>query len=178
MQLKRTFSNRENKSYNTLDGEIWNSRSVAVVAVVLCVSTDITHVTHVLLEKRGKHLDFPGMWCLPCGYLDWDETLEDAVIREVFEETGVFLPEHEHEAFKNCRIHSGYVKGSEKQNVSVCSAYVLNSKDPEDLPKLTASLETPQVSWVKLERAMKQHLAFNHVAVLKEIYEKIITSYE
>lgn len=31
----------------------------------------------------------PNKWCLPCGYLDWDEGIHNALIREVFEEVGI-----------------------------------------------------------------------------------------
>ena len=42
----------------------------------------------ILLEKRAMHLTNPGLYCIPGGYLDRDETLKDAVIRELLEETG------------------------------------------------------------------------------------------
>jgi 8-oxo-dGTP diphosphatase len=44
--------------------------------------------TFVLLIER-KHQPFEGMWALPGGFLDMDETLEEAAIRELHEETGI-----------------------------------------------------------------------------------------
>ncbi len=38
--------------------------------------------------KRGID-PFKGYWALPGGYLEWDESLEEAVKREVKEETGL-----------------------------------------------------------------------------------------
>ena len=70
--------------------EFWISRSVAVAVIIYF--KDINNNFFVLTEKRGKGCpDFVGYYCLPCGYVDWDETLEDAVIREVYEETGFML---------------------------------------------------------------------------------------
>lgn len=40
----------------------------------------------VLLIKR-KHSPFKGMWALPGGFIDMEETVEDAVVRELEEET-------------------------------------------------------------------------------------------
>lgn len=49
----------------------------------------------ILLIKRGKEPHY-GRWMVPGGSLEWGETLEQAAIREVLEETGI---EIEIEAF-------------------------------------------------------------------------------
>jgi len=42
----------------------------------------------ILLIKR-KNEPFKGMWALPGGFVEYGEKVEDTVIREVFEETGL-----------------------------------------------------------------------------------------
>jgi len=42
----------------------------------------------ILLIKRGAD-PFKGFWGTPGGYVEWDETVEDAVKREVKEELGL-----------------------------------------------------------------------------------------
>lgn len=42
----------------------------------------------ILLEKRAQHLTEAGKWCLPGGYVNRNETAQQAVLRELREETG------------------------------------------------------------------------------------------
>jgi ADP-ribose pyrophosphatase YjhB (NUDIX family) len=68
------------------------SRSVAVVGVVFIKVKD---VDFVLVTRRSKHMtDEPNKLGLPCGYLDWNERIYDAMIREVYEETSLYIPEY------------------------------------------------------------------------------------
>ena len=46
--------------------------------------------TEVLLIQR-KHDPFAGMWALPGGFVDMDETAEEAIVRELMEETHLNL---------------------------------------------------------------------------------------
>lgn len=73
-----------------VDGkEYWISRSVAVGVTVFAT---VNGHDCVLANKRGPGLpNHVGQWNVVSGYLDFDETLEQAARREVFEETGVTL---------------------------------------------------------------------------------------
>jgi len=48
-------------------------------------------VAVVLITDRGILLGErqSGGWCIPCGHVEWDETVEEAAIREFVEETGL-----------------------------------------------------------------------------------------
>ncbi len=41
----------------------------------------------ILLVRRAG--TYRGMWCIPCGHVEWDEDIRDAAVRELFEETGI-----------------------------------------------------------------------------------------
>lgn len=81
---------KKNEEIKLPDGRtIWNSRSMAVVAIVIFTNLNTGEVS-VIANKRGKGTpDFQGKWNIPCGYLDWDETTKEAASRELFEETGI-----------------------------------------------------------------------------------------
>jgi 8-oxo-dGTP diphosphatase len=42
---------------------------------------------HLLLVRRLG--SYPGMWCIPCGHVEWNEEIRTAACREVSEETGL-----------------------------------------------------------------------------------------
>jgi len=50
-------------------------------------------VAVALVENKqlllGRRRD--GGWCIPCGHVEWDETVEEAARREFFEETGLWV---------------------------------------------------------------------------------------
>lgn len=43
----------------------------------------------VLLGKRGFGQKYEGMWCIPCGHIEWGEEIRIALRREMKEETGL-----------------------------------------------------------------------------------------
>ena len=63
----------------------WPRPMVTVDAVVFAVTPD---AIKLLLIKRG-HEPFKGKWAFPGGFIGIDEELDDAVARELQEETGL-----------------------------------------------------------------------------------------
>jgi ADP-ribose pyrophosphatase YjhB (NUDIX family) len=59
------------------------SMGVGVAAVIQDASG------RVLLVQRAKDQFGAGLWCIPCGYVEWGEDLREAAAREALEEAGV-----------------------------------------------------------------------------------------
>ena len=101
-------------------GEIyWISRSMAVEVIIHgyrgCIGGMRERVPIVLVERRGPGCpDEVGKLCIPCGYLEWGETLKEAAVKEVYEETGLEIDEH---SLKQLEIRDGI--DVNKQNVVV-----------------------------------------------------------
>ena len=116
---------------------------------------DDSAIPQVLLVLR-KNEPFKGMWCLPGGFLEMDEELEDCAIRELYEETGVDIePRYLRQAFtvgKKNRDPRGRIIAVVYTAVVNRSEHMLCAKDDadevawfriDDLPSLAADhLET------------------------------------
>lgn len=159
------FSNRENEKVTLPDGRIvFLSRSVAVVACVVCVEDGIPYV---LVGERGEAVDNSGKWCMPCGYLDWDETLDQAVLREVFEETGFSLASigTKQIIYKDERIPHEVISTTDENRQNV--AHIFGVMFRGSLPKIdpSAAIATGEVvraMWMKLEEMELYEFAFKH----------------
>lgn len=58
---------------------------------VVGVAAVIMQEGKVLLGRRAQNSTYPGLWCIPCGYVEYDEDVYAAVIRECREETGLVI---------------------------------------------------------------------------------------
>jgi len=151
------FKNRDNKQYQTTCGKtIWHSRNVAVCVCLIRTSpTDPTRI-QVLAVKRGSAVTHEGKYCFPCGYLDWDESVPMAAVREVYEETGLEIKSEDLD-------FSGIDSNPEKfsQNVTVhFELYYMGTEDPN--LNNCGENEATEVKWFNFEDAEKLPWAFDH----------------
>ncbi len=123
------------------------------------VTVDVVIVTRagkpkVLLIRR-KHEPFAGMWAIPGGFVDMDETLEAAARRELREETGV-EPDHLEQ------LHTFGDPGRDPRGRTISVVY-LAVVDGKKL-KPEAADDAAEVGWHDLSRLPP--LAFDHDTIL------------
>lgn len=117
----------------------------------------------ILLIKRAEHLTNGGKYATPGGYLDRDETAEQAVVREVMEETGYKVLVEE--LFKI--IDKPDRPQEDRQNV----AFVYVVKPLEKTGK--ADAESSEVKWFNLEDLPpEKDFAFDHYQTIQEYKKK------
>lgn len=174
---------RENRMIKGENGEeLWISRSVVVICVVARITDD--NKIEILVEKRGHLVSATGRWCFPCGYLDYDEDLTDAVIREVQEETGYTL---ERKDVNFIDINSK--PEGKKQNVGIRHiAFIDNDKKQISDFELDTN-EVTELKWVEIGESVGNIFnidvnkldcvkwAFNHKSLIIHIINEYCNRY-
>lgn len=146
--------------------EYWISRSVAVVTFVF--GYDKYEQEYILAEQRGPGTpdpEFCGCWCMPCGYVDFDETIEEAASREVFEETGLKIDSKNWIIFD---INSD-PKSDKRQNITVRLESVVDKIEETKLTSKYSELyEVSDLKWIPVDDINNYKWAFNHLELLHD----------
>lgn len=135
--------------------EFWISRSVSVEGFIFTIDNGI----RVLANKRGKGCpNEVGKWNCPCGYLDYDETVEEACIREVKEETNLSV---DPSLLNFLQIDS--VPRGKTQNVSITFWSFGTKYAGQTVTAERADVdEVDDVEWIGLDELDKYDWAFGH----------------
>lgn len=107
----------------------------------------------ILLIKRGAE-PFKGFWALPGGYVEWDESVEDAVKREVKEEVGAAVT-----SLKLIGVYS-VPERHPKQVINI--AFLVDVEG-----EVKAGDDATECSWFDLAD-LPADLAFDHQKIISE----------
>ncbi len=109
--------------------------------------------TKILLVKRAAHMSDGGKYAVPGGYMDRDETVQQAVLREVEEETGYAAKI----VSLFCIIDNPH-RGDDRQNVAFVFIITALKKVRE------SDHESEEVRWFDLDQLPpKEEMAFDHL---------------
>jgi len=130
------------------------------------VTVDIILITkgelpNILLIQR-KHNPFKGAWALPGGFLDMDEDLQTAALRELKEETHI-----ENMNLKQFKTYGDLHRDPRGRTVSVVF-YAFVENEMEAL----AGDDASEAKWFKLSELPA--LAFDHARILEEFSDEVL----
>ncbi len=113
----------------------------------------------ILLVKRAGPWVETGKWALPGGFLDSDESSQEAAVREVKEETG-----YESEVIKLFMVNDNPCRPHEQNRQNVALIYLMKPLkqigQPDD--------EVSEVKWFDLDQLPPaQDFAFDHLETIR-----------
>lgn len=112
----------------------------------------------ILLVKRN-HEPYFGFWAIPGGYVEWEETCEEAVVREVKEETGLRT--------RIKRMIGVYSGPSRSPSYTITVAYLMEILGG----KVEKSYEATEIDWFSLNDLPT--LAFDHKEIIDDFLKEV-----
>ena len=136
------------------------------VTVDLVMFTVMVSSLKVLLIRRGQE-PFSGSWALPGGFVRMDETLEEAAVRELEEETGV-------------SAEGGYLEqlctfgdpGRDPRTRVITVAYFALVDSSVITPMVTGQEGISEVQWFSV-RELPKEMAFDHKTILEYALKRL-----
>lgn len=112
--------------------------------------------TEVLLIRR-KNPPFEGQWAAPGGFIDMDETPEAAVLRELYEETGI-----EGVALVQYHTYGAVDRDPRHRTISIAFAGLLNDNNQS----VRGGDDASDAAWFPVNNLPR--LAFDHSEVITD----------
>ena len=148
----------------TYDPSKYERPSVTVDVVIFTLQE---RELHILLVQR-KHWPFEGCWAIPGGFINMDESLDQAAWRELEEETGV------HDVYLEQLYTFGAPKRDPRMRVLSVAYFALIRADTQTL---RVSDESTDVRWFPVRR-LPGPLAFDHDLILAIAMERLRSKLE
>lgn len=130
---------------------------VTVDVVVLCRDGD--ELAALAIRRGGE--PFAGRWALPGGFVDVDEDLPDAAVRELAEETGHRVPVR-----SLTQLGAYGAPGRDPRYlrvVSVAWLAVASERSP-----VAGGTDAAHASWEPVEALLADGMAFDHATILRD----------
>lgn len=131
----------------------------AVTADIIILKLFNSQQSVLLIER--KHPPFEGMWALPGGFLEMDETLEEAALRELQEETGIT-------GVKLAQFHTFSKVNRDPRHRTITTVFIGQADEHTVTPE--AGDDAAKVRWFPLENLPP--LAFDHGEVMEMVISR------
>ena len=139
----------------------------------LTVDSVVVQSGHVLMVRRGCSPGL-GLWALPGGFLNQNETMLDGAIRELYEETSIKVQE---KIIRRC-VDSSKVfdaPGRSLRGRTVTQAFLIKLDDNEGLPKIKAADDAALAWWISISeiKNMRDQIFEDHAHIIDEMLKLV-----
>lgn len=123
---------------------------------------------HILLVER-RSLPGRGLWALPGGFVDQKETLLDACIRELREETKLKVPEPVLRGSRHSQHTFDDPYRSARGRTITQAFYFQLKNDPKGLPKVKGGDDAVSAFWLPLSDLDSKRMFEDHFAIINKM---------
>lgn len=131
------------------------------------VDAVVVHSNHILLIERGG-LPGRGLYALPGGFLDPDETLFNACLRELREETNVSLSDADWRAAYKAQQTFDEPNRCERGR-SITQGFYFQLDESIPLPQVLGGDDAKRAFWVPLNEVSSELMFEDHYAIIQEL---------
>ena len=140
-------------------------RKNPAITVDIIVLTITRNILKILLIQR-KNPPFRGKWALPGGFIELNESLEEAAKRELEEETGVSQV-----SLTPLKIFDKIGRDPRGRTISMCYWTVLNKKTI-----VKAGSDAASAKWFPIKKL--PYLAFDHAEIINCLKKELFSIYQ
>lgn len=141
---------------------------------LMCVDAVVVQSGQILMVKR-RAAPGKGMWALPGGYIDQNETLMQSMLRELREETGLKVPEPVLRGSIVCEKTFDDPHRSPRGRV-ITTAFLIHLAPDVRMPKIRkqdAEGEVTNVEWVPLANLDPMMIFEDHYHIIQHMIARI-----
>lgn len=140
----------------------------------LTVDAVVIQSGHILLVRRGA-MPGEGLWALPGGFVNPNERIFDAAIRELIEETKIKVPERKiRGSLKNKDYFDDPERSLRGRTVTHGFYFELDAV-PDGLPKVKGSDDAVKAKWIPLGefKKMESQMFEDHFSIVETLVGKL-----
>lgn len=147
----------------------WASAPYAPTFVT--VDAVVVQSGHVLLVRRGAQPG-KGLWAMPGGFINQDERIRDAAIRELREETGIKVPEP---VLRGSIIAQDVFDDPNRsaRGRTITHAFLIRLRDDTSLPKVKGMDDADKARWVPISQLKPEDFFEDHYHIVMNMVARI-----
>ena len=149
--------------------EAWSAAPYAPTFVT--VDAVVVQSGHIALVRR-RAAPGKGLWALPGGFLNPQERIKDAVIRELREETGIKVPDP---VLRGSIVAQDVFDAPDRSSRgrTITHAFLIKLKDEPTLPKIKGMDDADKARWVPLNQVKRELMFEDHYAIIQNMIARI-----
>jgi 8-oxo-dGTP diphosphatase len=137
------------------------TRPFCTTDAVIFVGGKYTKEPKIVLIERAKK---PLGWALPGGHVEYGESLEECIKREVKEETGLDIGVYE-------QFYTYSLPDRDPRSHTMSTVFICNAKS-DAVP--VAGDDAAKAHIISVDEALKLDYAFDHKEILKDVFNYVL----